>query len=314
MSVVLGMMHWEGGRDDQDGHRDYWCDWLIQQSVLDGPYNAMNTPGLPAIGAPWTFGLDNDSWAFCHPQMRAVPYITKEKGEYFVVSQYFSTRPIKRCQDTQVENPLSEPPRLSGSYVKFLKEAQTDRNGKALMMTSHERIRGASVEFDEGRHNVRVGITQMNLGLDVWTPLLNNVNDAPLWGLTERKIKFSSCAWTRLLYGTCSFFYELEMDFEIDFEGFDREVASEGTRCLAGWMPGSSLPPVDPDAIDFETGEPKYKNPKYFEVYKDLNGENSRTFLDEKGKPVFTEDEIYYIDVEKYEEDNLLVLGIPSSL
>lgn len=310
---LRGRTAWDCQKDNE-GHREYLIEWLVQTSTTDGPAVAMNCPGLPTIGSPWAFGTDFDGWAFCHPGWRIqMGHAKGEPGRLWLVTQPFSTRPLRRCQDSTIENPLAEPPRLSGSFVKFMREASQDRFGKAIRTPSHERIRGSLVEFDANNPTVRISMNTLTLPLEIISPMVDAVNDAPMWGLGARMIKLSNVSWERLLYGTCNFYYTLDLEFDIDYRTFDRNIAAEGTRCLIGWMPGSTQAQIDPDGIDPDTGEANYKNPRNFEVYKDINGENGRCFLDEKGRPVFDEDDIYSIKVEKYPQTNLLELGIPSS-
>src|SRR5690606_20598511 len=122
-ATLLGRIDWGVQRAD-DGHRDYFIKWLVEApSTAYGPQSISFTPGLPQIGAPWTFGTDNDAWAFCTPAWSIAPRnASQQRSQYWVVTQPFTTRPMWRCQDTHIENPLLEPPRLSGSYVKYVKE------------------------------------------------------------------------------------------------------------------------------------------------------------------------------------------------
>lgn len=314
MSSLIGRFDWNL-QQDRDGHRDYSISWLIKAGFLDdGPFTVLQTPGLPLPGAPWAFGNDDDPYAYCWPDMRARPVNTKERDWLWIVDQKYSTRPLRRCQDTPVENPLAEPPTPSGNFVKFTEEAGKDRHGKTIRNSAGERIRGSIMEFDSNRPRVAWDLNASVLPLALYSEMVDTVNDAPLWGLEKRMIKLSDVAWTRKLYGTCTYYYGMHYEFDINKDTFDRYVPDEGTRCLIGWSPGShSKKKVDPEALDPDVGIEKWKLRKYYETYLDAQGNPGRCFLDGMGRPAESEDDVGEIKVEKYSESNLLLLGVPSS-
>lgn len=313
-ATLLGRMDWGVSRE-KDGHRDYNIKWRVKTDLsTEGPATVLACPGLPAVGSAWSFGFDSDAWAFCHPDWKISTELQGEPNYHWIVEQTFSTKPLKRCQDSSIENPLLEPPRLNGSFVKYVREAHKDRFNVPLKTPSHEMLKGPVVEFDEDRPTVHVEVTKLTLPLGTITPLFNTLNDATLWGLGARKVKLSTGSWKRLLYGTCTFYFVISYEFEINFRGFDKDVPAFGYKCLKGWMPGSRFSPLDPLGIDPDTSKANHLNPKNFEAYKDINGENTGCFMDEYGRPVEDKDDIYDIHIEKYEESNLLVLGIPPTL
>lgn len=316
MTMTLkGRIDWSMQRD-KEGHRDYTIRWYcVSDDPLDGPERAFFTPGLPAIGSAWSFGNDSDAWAFCWPTTRVTPVNTKEPQTQWIVEQLFSTRPLSRCQDTSIEDPLSEPDRIGGSFVKYTKEVTKDRNGAALKSSSHEMLRGPIVEFDHNRPTVSIEKNLVTLPLATFAPMVDTVNDAVLWGLPARTIKLSNVSWQRKLYGTCTFYYVVSYEFDVDYSTFDRIAMDEGVKCLAGHTAvdeaGDGL---DPDGIDPDTGAAYKLNPKRFVVYKDINGENTRCLLDGDGVPLKDGASPHEIDIEYYTESNFLTLGIPSSL
>lgn len=309
---LQGRLDWRVKRD-QDGHRNYDIQWLVRSHYSDGPAEILATTNLPRPGSHWAFGGDLDLWAFCSPECEVRPVHTREKGEWWIVDQKFTTRPFRRCQDTQIENPIFEPYRLNGSFVRYMKEAKVDRHGEPLVSSSHELFKGAPVEFEECNFCLRIQFNSLLMPLAIVTPLMNNVNDNNLWGLPKRTIKFSNFSFERLLWGVCNYYYSIEMEFDIDFRTHDRDVPDEGTRCLIGWNPGSRDAKIDPLGIDADTGEPNWKLPKNFVAYVDKFGNPARVLLDGKGRPIGVADDPFLITIEKYEETNLLMLGIPSS-
>jgi len=320
VATLDGTVRTWGGDRDEEGHRTFTVVHLVRTDDFDdGPQIVMNTPGLPAIGSFWNFGNDVDVWAFCYPDMNVKIHKEKEgdPNKHWRVRQKFSTIPLKRCQDETIEDPLLEPQKISGSFVKYTKEASQDRFGNMIKNSAHETYRGPQVEFDHNRPTVRIEQNQALLGLDTFTEIVDTVNDAPLWGLGVRKIKLSDVSWERKLYGLCNFYYTRVFDFDIDFKTFDREILDEGTKVLNGDWPVGTGTQTDGWILQNIAGEaPDKNNPQHFNRFKDRHGENARVILDGNGEPLLGTATFnpYYHELEFYPESNLLLLGIPTSL
>jgi hypothetical protein len=293
-AVVVGRLNWSMDRD-KEGHRTYKVKWLVQSSsTSDGPAYALVASGLPAIGSSWNLGNDYDAWARCWPTLSAKYLTQNERGYWWEVEQTFSTKPLTRCQDTTIENPINEPDRISGGFSKYTREVEKDRNGDAIKTSSLERIRGDQVTFDDNRPTVTIEKNVLTLPLSDIAEAVDTVNSNSMWGLTSRKVKLTNVSWSRELYGTCTFYYKVSYEFEVDYDTFDRTVYDEGTRVLV--KGGNKNDPAD------------------FELYKDINGENTRVFLDGNGNILPAGDDPVEIDIEYYDETNFTTLGIPTTL
>tara|TARA_R110000824_G_scaffold89967_12_gene220192 strand:- start:1235 stop:2131 length:897 start_codon:yes stop_codon:yes gene_type:complete len=294
---VIGRRDWSMTRDTE-GHRNYKIKWLcFSTSVADGPAHALVATGLPALGSGWAQGNDIDTWAKCLPNQSCRFMNKSEKGFMWEVEQTFSTKPLKRCQDDSIENPLNEPDQISGGFSKYTEEIQKDKDGDSIKSSSHERIRGATVEFDANRPTVSISKNVLTLPLSTFAPMVDTVNDAVLWGLPKRCVKLSDVTWSRQLYGTCTFFYTITYGFDCRYDTFDRVVFDEGTKIL------------NPEIANADKTDPKH-----FIRYKDVNGDYSRVFLDGNGAPLEKGDPPVEIDIEYYTESNFLTLGIPATL
>lgn len=313
-----GRVAWEAVRD-RDGHRDY----IVRHRVItttpeDGPQVVMNAFGLPLPGATWTFGNDLDLWAFCTPEMRVIPDQTSggEPHQFWVVEQRFSTRPLNRCQDTTIEDPLLEPQKVSGSFLSYTKEAAYDKDGDAILTSSFERVVGPEVEIDSNRASVTIEQNVLNLELDVITDMMNTVNDATLWGLAARKIKLSSVSWERRIFGTCGYYYVRRFEFDINFDTFDTAPIDIGTKVLNGHWEGAGW---TNDLIN--GGAPDPDRPDHFIRVPDRHGEVfDSILLNGLGEPNTTGVPVPIPlatasggKIKLYEESNFLLLGIPTS-
>lgn len=316
---TFGRMGWDG-KVDTEGHREYHITFLVKADVLDGPQVVMNTPGLAPIGFFWAYGNDWDPWAICRPD-RKIAIHQEKKGDpnrFWTVEQTFSTKPTGRCQDTTIEDPLLEPPKVSGGFVKYTEEATHDRWGAAIKSSSHEMLRGPNVEFDHNRPTVRIEQNVSLLQLNVFSAMVDTVNDDWLWGLSARKIKLSNASWTRKVLGVCDYYFTRVFEFDVDFRTFDRDLVDEGTKAF-GRIKSDSNPP------DWEIPAGWDRcNPLHYTRYKDQTGENARVLLDGNGNPLQTAGSLCTgtgegtglttIHVEYYDESNFLLLGIPTVL
>jgi len=298
-----GRRSWGVERDER-GHRTYSLKILVKSTdALDGPKTALEASGLPAIGDTWDFGNDDDPWAFCLPTMSVRIFQEKEgdPNKAWIITNTFTTKPQNRCQDDSVEDPLDEPDRISGGFVKYTVEARSMFNAVgdsvAILNSAGDIITG--IQRDENRPTVRIGQNVADLGLEDFSGKIDKLNDSTLWGLDARKVKLSNVTWQRLIFGTCNFYYSREFEFDINFNTFDlTDVVDAGFR-----------------AKDPSGG---------FIVNKDKNGENvpSQIMLDGEGginidplnAPVFLDADNGLGPVRLYEETNLLELGIPSDL
>jgi|TARA_R110000824_G_scaffold395565_1_gene596321 hypothetical protein len=276
-------------------------------------------------GSTWAYGNDIDSWAFCTGSMKIAkaPGVVKDNPvRHWIVTQKFSTEIPKRCNTTTIDNPLLEPMGISGSFVKYTQEVMKDKDDNPVHNSAFELIRGPQVEFDANRPTVKVTQNIASLGLNVFSEMIDKVNDAPLWGLAARKVKLSNVSWERLYYGSCFAYYSRSFDFDINFDTFDRAVLDEGTKALGRLDPTTG---AWDSTSDFATGVPiDADNPIHFTRYKDKHGENARVILDGLGVPITAiagtgtgtgaASLAGTIDIQYYGEANFLSLGIPTSL
>lgn len=120
-------------------------------------------------------------------------------------------------------------------------------------------------------------------------------------GTDQTKIKLSSITWSRQIFGTCDFYYVRRFEFEIRFDGFDfDEIVDKGFR-----------------VFDTEDGTDR-SDPSDFVLYKEKHDENitepinldgnGSMLTDYSGGPALVP------EVEIYDENNFLLLGIPSIL
>jgi hypothetical protein len=237
-AVLLGLHTWSGDIDSE-GHRTYKLVWRIRTLTSEGPATVFQCPGLPTPGSLYLISADVDLWAWCLQGLGVRPEKEGEQNEYWRVEQSFSTKPPssdkQRCNTNPIEDPLLEPPKIGGSFVQKTEEGIKDRFGNPITTSSHEQIRGQSNEWDaDGGDSVNIEMNVADLNLGLLAQMKNWLNDAPLWGLPSRCIKFSRYTWGIVYNGSCSHYYTWHLEFEVNRNGFDRDLLDEGTKALKG--------------------------------------------------------------------------------
>lgn len=333
MAVTLwGQIDWTCTRD-AEGHREYKVIWRVKSDVTDGPANVLRTPGLPVVGSLWGFGSDFDLWAWCRPNATVRRHDAKEGDQHrwWTVEQTFATKPPdrnqQRCGDVEITDPLLEPPKISGSFVNYTEEASYDRFGLPITSSSWEPVRGPAVEFDAGRMRVHIELNTVASIFPLVSAAYQTVNASPLWGLPARCVKLSEASFERKFFAMCYLYYTWSFDFDIRHDGFDRDILDEGTKVLRGkWNTANNEWQLTRDG---DGSLPDNTNPAHFIRFVDIHGNTTRTLLNGAGLPAETAIETGtgtgtgtggsvtsgtgQIHIEKYNESNFLLLGIPTS-
>lgn len=325
MATILanGQRTWTLQRDEE-GYREYKLKFLVLADYLDGPANVIRTAGLPLPGAPWLVDNDFDPWSWCRPTATVRPLTENEPNRWWEVETTFSNKPVprdqQRCHDVPVDDPLLEPPKVSGGFTKYTEEAVFNRFGEAILNSAFEQIRGPQNEWDQNRPTVRIeqNVTSFAQAFSLPAQMMDTLNDRILWGLPPRRIKLSSASWEKHYHGRCSTYYKRVLEFDVRYDGWDRNLLDEGTKVLNGrWNETTGAWTLVPVA----TGQtPNPGNPAHFMRAVDRAGNPIHMVLDGHGLPaealVGTGTGTFFtgigeIHVEKYGESNFLLLGIP---
>lgn len=303
---------------DQEGHRTYKVVYRVAvTSQFNNVISALSAPGLPLPGSYLSIGTDVDLWAFCQYEVTVTPVQDEtELHQFYDLEFTFSTRNPLRCASVQIENPLLEPPKITGTYTKYTVEAVVDIDGLPVRNSSHEQLRGPQVEFDVSRLSIRISQNVAALNGPLLDSYKDCVNDRDLWGFSARCIKLSGISFEKKYYGTCFPYYARTLEFDTNVLTFDREVLDEGTKVLRGtWNRTTG----QWDLINIGGSPPNPDNPSHFQRFYDWNGNYCRTLLDGRGRPIVAAlgtapggPDFATILVRKYEERNLLLLGIPA--
>ena len=318
-TTLIGLRSQSMTRDDE-GHRTYNLSWLFRtDSPLDGPETVLQTVNLLfPVGSAYALDNDYDPWAFCTPDMSISVHQDLTEGEpcqHWIVTNKFTTKPMFRCNDSQIDNPLLEPYNISGDFTHVSREMKTDRYGTPLLHVNFEQMLGPEVEEKISYPTVSISFNSAILPLSLITMVLNKVNDAPLWGFPKRCVRFVDAKWERVLFGVCFYYYKISYTFETNLETFDKFIPAVGMKTV---MKNASPAfeynfAIDKDQLGENSGPVvlnKYgrkADPKKSPYIEDVFGVNLNPGEGDPEGPLIQMREIA-------QEANLLLLGIPTSI
>lgn len=276
---------------DEEGQRTYTLKVrVITDDVNDGPQVARTAAGLPQPGNFWIYGNDVDLWATCRWESEVEEVISNEPNKWWDLTYTFSTKSpeTKSCREQEVDDPLLEPNKVNGEAVKYTAESPYNRFGQPVKTSSHEAIKGPQNEWDKNRSSVIIEQNVPELQLGLLTALIDHLNSTPMWDKQARCVKFSNYTWEKKYFGQCCFYFTRKLTFELNDDGFDRDILDEGTKVLHGhWqtLSGTGTGAAAWVLDDIDGAPPDPNNPAHFDVFKDRNGENSRVLLNGAGVP-----------------------------
>jgi hypothetical protein len=269
---------------DENGYRVYS---LQMRAITDdarlGPYSVLTyCPGLPLPGDMWAVDLDFDPWAWATGKASVKPVVDDKPNTQWDLDFEFSNKPGKLCNDTEIGDPLLQPPKVSGSFVKYTEEAARDRFGRPVVTSSWELLRGQQNEWPLSDPTVKIQMNVATSPVSMIAAAIDHLNQYAMWGLPPRTIRLDTAPWSWEFWGTCFKYYSMELDFAIRARGWDRDNLDEGTKALRGRHADDT---GDWTLINIGGQPPDPNNPSHFDRYKDRAGENTRVILDGRGQP-----------------------------
>jgi len=290
--VIGGVPHDWSLTTDDEGHRDYSVIWQVQtDGPIYGPDYAMFAAGLPLPGESLNLGATRDDWAFYQRKGSAKLKSRDQHRCIWLVETQFSTRPIRRCQTGQIEDPLLEPPKIRGGFDSFQREAMTDKDGKPLLNAAGQRFRGPAVQIEDGWPTVEIEQNVAWINLAFLAQYRYAVNKTTWWDMPPRTVKCKTFTWEQVLYGTCYFYFKVATSFQLNDEKWDLHLLQEGEMVK---IPGTT--------------------PPKFRRAKDDYEENVHVLLDADGNALAPGATEVYVDKRVLRELEFSTVGWPATL
>lgn len=231
-------------RVGDDFHIDYESVYeVITNAKTDGPITARQSVGIPAYREPYRWFGDVNNWAFCNGLETSLREVDKTKKVWRIKVTH-STRATSR-DNTPRENPLDEPPELSGSFVEGSRIVYKDKDGAFIRNSAGQQFVGG-LEQPEGYDTLSYKVNTATIDLALRASLANKVNSAALWGLPARCVWFKQWQWVVRYFGNEDFVANT-MEFYIRpaNDPWNEELLDEGDWHYVD--AGGGVPAVDAD-------------------------------------------------------------------
>ena len=302
-ATVIDVHSWTASRG-KDANRTYSVTWLVEATAqFDGPGRGLGAAGLPPIGSPWVYGNSTDTWATCRWTTKCRPHNNQQgtNGNFWLVDQVFTNKSEKREKTAPTDNPLNEPPTISGGYNQISQTKQVDKDNNWITNSAFEPFTGDVLQRIIAQPTVTIGMNVATLPLSFIATSINRLNSTPMWGFAARQVRLVDAPWSREYVmtnnGTTAVafvYYKVTYTFECNFDGWDVPLLDEGLKVLK------------------EGGDST--NPLHFIRATDLGGEkeDQKKLLDGSGSRLPDGDPLVFITPQIEAEANFLALGIPT--
>lgn len=282
---------------NEDRTIDIKVRYQVSSELGDGPITALRTPGLPIPGSPYILRNDRYPLAWCRQNI-GISQVTERANDGFYLDYLFSDRPASKAEslsclrgNSEGNDPLLEPNKISGSFRNTSKEVTYDRTGQSITNSAFEQLTGPKLDFEEALATVRIEQNVPFLQLALLNSMMNTVNAFNLWGMPPRCIRLASVSWDRKFYGQCYHYYTRSLEFELNHRGYDRDLLGESTKAIHGRWSNTLGHYID-IPIQSYTGDPNPnpENPQHFIPYKNRKGDYATCILDGYGAPYEPDD------------------------
>jgi len=182
------------------------------------------------------YSLHNDSDAYCfakYPKNCKAVGLAKGGRRKWRSDIEFSNHPQEKCSEAEWENPIDEPYKLSGSFVRAMRAATKDRHGEPVDNSVDEPVLPAP-EVDDSRDTVIIESNTATIDLALRSAMRDKVNSATIWGLPPRTVKLGQWSWSAEYYGQCHIYIVNRLEFEINKDKWNFVHIDRGFRIVNG--------------------------------------------------------------------------------
>lgn len=212
---------------DEKLHRTYTSKYKVIDNYKSSPYEIAQAAGIPTYGTYYQWFNDFDLWAFAKSIKISEPERMENKdGRSEGLAQYIatvvhSTVPAEGSTDPSNqqprENPLDDPPVISGSFSPFFKQVYRDNAGSQIENSAkHPYV--PPVEIEDHHLTLNISFNTATIDLSQWADFRGAVNSGAIWGLEERQVKLKRWGWKIQYAGNQFSFIKHDFEFLISFE------------------------------------------------------------------------------------------------
>lgn len=203
------------GKFDLDGQREYTSVYrVLTNSRSDGPITVIGAPGIPAFGSTYSAGNDFDTRAVVVSFGPVDLESEKDSLKQWLCTVNYSTQLVKKCEDFDIDNPLAEPPIISGDFIQGEVLLTKDSAGNDIKNSAEDYYDGLTKEV--ARPSLEIQKNFAYVDLDFLRQYINTTNSGTFFGVAANYWRFTRCRWQRVFRGTCQPYYQVQYGFDLD--------------------------------------------------------------------------------------------------
>jgi hypothetical protein len=286
-------------RIDEDLHRTYTTSYWVFGTYGTGPREATNAAGVPPYGSPmrlpFVFTNDFDEYATCLDV--AVDYVPTQMkwpggegiaantdGYKFLLTITHSTKPRRR-ESGDRDNPLDDPPEISGSFLNTVEDAWRDKDGKIIAYSNGAPV-SPPFQVDKARDTLIIVYNTPNISLPLRARMVKKVNSEPLWGLQKRQVKLERWEYAIRYYGTNGVYIANTFEFHINLDRHPRLGCVDGTTGIGSATSTSTSTGTSPeDLLPLQGYYSTTRNQSYRLSADCPDADGDETMMDKKDNP-----------------------------
>lgn len=214
---------------DADGNRTYKRTFtILTDSQSTGPKAVVEADGQPTVGETYRYPQDDPTetdesvyCSKCKPKLR-----DKKSRKLWTVEYQYTSYSSKQLNGVDVD-PLNEPPKFSGSFLRVNEIFEEDNEGNAILMSSGE---PPDPPLEEGVSypTLRIEMNVASPALALWADYANAVNTGTFWGLGARKWAIEKIDWQDQFRGNGSRYVTVVFEFAAKYNTWDRKFLDRG--------------------------------------------------------------------------------------
>ena len=204
--------------------RQYTIKYQVITGIADGPRTALQAPGIPQWGSFYRYNNEVDLWSFAQ---QYTPRVVETDMRYnfgsgevkalkWEIDVSYSTRATNRQTQPQRDNPLEEPPKISGSYLSSSRPAYDDKNGAKILNTAGEPYLPAPT-VPSDIDTLLISYNTAVISLPQRADYIGSVNSVNIWGLEPRQARLVRWGYTVAYAGSMPYIQH-KFEFNISFQ------------------------------------------------------------------------------------------------
>lgn len=209
---------------DSELHRQYTSTYQIISTYDASPLEVVMTGGLPDYGSSYYWYGVSDYWAFLRscesgePSDEIEHYVggTRYRALVWNPTVVHNSRPTDGSTNPSGgypgrQNPLNDPPVISGSFVSKRIGVATDKDGEPIIRTNGQ-VYSPLPEINAADDSLRISFNTATIDLSIRSAAQGKVNSASIWGLGARQVRLDQ--WSYRVMRSGSFFSYIKNDLE----------------------------------------------------------------------------------------------------